>query len=151
MIAPSLGRNVLPALILAAGLVVGASDGGAVVYTCTKHGDDCDHSFQASTAQELGRTPPNARGEECEGDPAVTVQAALANSKHSSVVNGTTGAEHTDLGIDKFWHRGGQLGLLDNMTCHVTVRVYKNDEWQKTCHVYALEDKAKYVTNCVPN
>ena len=78
-----------------------------------------------------------------------TVDQVLSGSNEQSITNGYNGIGNTFLGIKKFWHKGGDWKPTDDQYEHLTVEVYKDDAWQKTCHVYRhTTPKNKYVTTC---
>lgn len=69
-----------------------------------------------------------------------TIADTLSNSVEQSLINGYYSLGNTDLVITKGWHKGGKL-YYDDTFEHVTVEVYKNDEYVKTCHAYSFRTK----------
>lgn len=66
-----------------------------------------------------------------------TVAQTLSNSREESIQNAYNGVGNTELLVTKFWHKGGDL-TLDSILEHITVEVWKNDTYVKTCHAYSL-------------
>ena len=77
-----------------------------------------------------------------------TVDQALQGSVNDSITNGYHSVANTNLYISKFWHKGGNLPF-DTTYEHLTVQVWKDDYWVKTCHVYSFQVNEKYKTSCV--
>ncbi|PKR57637.1 hypothetical protein [Thalassospira lohafexi] len=67
-----------------------------------------------------------------------TVAETLSNSRELSIQNAYNGVGNTELLVTKFWHKGG-TSSLDSTWQHITVEVWKNDEYVKTCHAYSLD------------
>ncbi|WP_139192647.1 hypothetical protein [Pseudomonas sp. NFIX28] len=79
-----------------------------------------------------------------------TVDFALKNSSHDSIKNGFESIGNTNLYLKRnLWHKGGEA---ENSSVHLTAKVYKNNEYQKSCHIFADNlPNGKYRTTCKPN
>ncbi|KZK87983.1 hypothetical protein PsW64_01280 [Pseudovibrio sp. W64] len=79
-----------------------------------------------------------------------TIAETLSNSVQESITNGYNSIGNTDLEITKGWHKGGNLPF-DSTFEHVTVQVYKNNQYVKTCHAYSFQTKldGPYQASCV--
>lgn len=123
-------------------LAPGMSSASATTYTCTA--GNCG-DFYPTTDSQFNQKPTKGTD-----DP--TVREALSGSINTSITNGYNNTSGTDLGIKKFWHTGGKLPYDDSFE-HVTVEVYKYNEYVKTCHVYQFQIDTKagkrYQTSCV--
>ena len=67
-----------------------------------------------------------------------TVAQTIANSNEASIRNGFNGIGNTELLVTKFWHLGGSM-QFDKTWQHVTIEIYKNDRYVKTCHAYSFK------------
>jgi len=116
-----------------------ATGASAATYVCASE-TNCDN-YTPITAAQLALTAP---------DTTITVQMALQQSADDSIRNGYNSVSKTDLGITKWWHKGGST-TLDQTYYHITVRIYKDNKWTKTCHAYALNigtSTPKYQATC---
>ncbi|MCC9624421.1 hypothetical protein LPB41_22295 [Thalassospira sp. MA62] len=79
-----------------------------------------------------------------------TVAQTLGNSVETSIQNAINNVGNTELLITQFWHKGGRM-YYDDTWQHLTVEVWKNDAYVKTCHAYSFKtglDKP-YQATCV--
>jgi hypothetical protein len=114
----------------------------AAVFVCTN--DTCSTWRAATPNDEVIATTgaPNCP------TTGVTVKATLSNSDQDSITNGYNNIARTDLYIDRrFWHKGGDFPI-DDRQCHLTVKVYKNNGYVKTCHTYDSNPTGKYQALC---
>ena len=68
----------------------------------------------------------------------VTVAQTIANSNDASIRNGYNGVGNTELLVTRFWHLGGTM-QFDKTWQHITIKIYKNDTYEKTCHAYSFK------------
>lgn len=112
----------------------------ASVYVCKN--DDCS-SFVEITQKQLYITAST--------DEKPKVETALENSIDEAIRNGYSSKDNWDLGIAKFWHKGGSLPF-DSTYDHLTVKAYKGPIYKKTCHIYSFTTdlvSQKYQTSCI--
>ncbi len=116
-------------LILApvAGLSLAAASAHAAVFVCAGP-EDCVNRAPITQAQYDRKST--------DGE-STSVRETLSNSANQSIKNGYESIGGTDLAITKFWHKGGTLPFDDTYE-HVTLEVYKNGAYQKTCHAYSF-------------
>ncbi|KZB67269.1 hypothetical protein AUP42_13065 [Thalassospira lucentensis] len=67
-----------------------------------------------------------------------TVAQTIANSNEQSILNAYNGVGGTELLVTKFWHIGGDM-YYDKTWQHITIEVYKNNSYVKTCHAYSFK------------
>ncbi|KZL24043.1 hypothetical protein [Pseudovibrio sp. Ad37] len=98
---------------------------------------------------DLPATDQQLSAKSSDGEKA-TIADTLSNSIQESITNGYNSVGNTDLVITKSWHKGGSLPYDDTFE-HVTVEVYKNDVYVKTCHAYSFQTKldGPYQASCV--
>ncbi|WP_160116687.1 hypothetical protein [Pseudovibrio ascidiaceicola] len=98
---------------------------------------------------DLPATADQLSAKSSDGEKA-TIADTLSKSIQESLVNGYNSVGNTDLVITKGWHKGGSLPY-DGTFEHVTVEVYKNDAYVKTCHAYSFQTKldGPYQASCV--
>jgi hypothetical protein len=89
-----------------------------------------ENDYVAISNTQLART--SSDGEK------TTVAQTLSQSREASIQNAYNGVGNTELLVTKFWHKGGS-SQLDSTWEHITVEVYKNDTYVKTCHAYSLQ------------
>lgn len=91
----------------------------AATYVCASE-TNCDN-YTPITATQLALTAP---------DTTITVQMALQQSADELIKNGYNSVAKTDLGITKWWHKGGST-TLDQTYYHITVRITKTTSGPK--------------------
>jgi len=138
-------KKVITVVVMTAIITLCSIQGSAqaAVFTCTMSLDDCLQNYHNTTPDDFNITAIT--------DDKPTVRDVLNNSDDEGIRNGYNSLSSWDLGIDKrFWHKGGSTSL-DLSHEHLTVRAYKEDITQKTCHVYSFMPTigGRYKTTCV--
>lgn len=114
----------------------------AAVYTYTNNLDNCLTQYHITTQDEFDKKPTT--------DDKLTVRDVLSYSGDQAIQNGYYSRYNWDLGIkNNFWHKGGSSPFAT--TEHITVRAYRNNSPQKTCHVFSVkkEGNTTYLTTCL--